>query len=112
MHRRLRIIGRRASLILPALVGLACTWMPTLPVRLEATPIQLEALGPGTVFESIDAAAVDALIYAYGQACTAREAGRMRGGAIRRVAGGFSYGPIRVAGPQLPHQLKIGRAHV
>jgi len=57
----------------------------------------LEARGPGTIFESAEAAAVDALAYAHREARRARETDRVRGGTIYRSGGGYSYGEIHVA---------------
>jgi hypothetical protein len=61
----------------------------------EAAPLQLEAEGPGALFTSIDAAAIDALTYAYLQARGACDPEHMRGGTIHPVGEGFySYGEI------------------
>jgi hypothetical protein len=57
----------------------------------------LEVRGPGAVFASIEAAAVDALTYAYLQAQAAHNSELMRGGTIHTTRGGYSYGEIRVA---------------
>jgi hypothetical protein len=66
---------------------------------------RLRVHGPGAVFASVEAAAVDALAYGYLQARKARDLGRMRAGTIQRVDEGFSYGEIRVAGPLLPGRI-------
>ena len=67
-------------------------------------PLQLEAKGPGTLFGSIDAAAIDALTYAYLQAQAACDPEFMRGGTIHPVAGGYySYGET--------HRAKSGSLH-
>jgi hypothetical protein len=64
----------------------------------EAAPLQLEAEGPGALFASIDAAAIDALTYAYLQARDACDSEFMRGGAIHSVGeDGYSYGEIHRA---------------
>ncbi len=64
----------------------------------EAAPLQLEAEGPGALFTSIDAAAIDALAYAYLQARDACDPEFMRGGTIHSVGGGtYSYGEIQRA---------------
>jgi hypothetical protein len=65
----------------------------------------LEARGPGAVFASIEAAAIDALTYAYLQALAAGEAELMRGGAIRTSGAGYSYGEIHVAKPHRAHRI-------
>ena len=66
---------------------------------------ELEARGPRTIFESAEAAAVDALTYAHREAREARETDRVRGGTIYRAGGGYSYGEIRVAGRVAPHRV-------
>lgn len=65
----------------------------------------LAAQGPGTVFPSIEAAAVDALTYAYLSAKAARTAERARGGSIYATRGGYSYDEVRVAGRLAPHRV-------
>jgi hypothetical protein len=75
-------------------------------VAFEATPLQLEAKGPGALFTSIDAAAIDALAYAYLQARGAREPEFMRGGTIHPVGEGYySYGEIHRANPWELHRI-------
>jgi hypothetical protein len=65
---------------------------------LEAAPLPLEAEGPGALFASIDAAAIDALTYAYLQARDACDPEFMRGGTIHPVGEGYySYGEIHRA---------------
>ncbi len=83
------------------------------------SPLALYAQGPGALFESFEAAAIDALTYAYLQARDAREPGRMRGGTIHPVGDGYSYGEIHLAKPRLPHQISytfrpqdVARFHV
>jgi hypothetical protein len=93
-----------------ALVSLGCAQLPQArPLAATAfdgeTP-SLTAQGPGTVFPSIEAAAVDALIYAYLSAKAARTAERARGGSIYATRGGYSYGEIRVAGRLAPHRVR------
>jgi hypothetical protein len=73
---------------------------------LEAAPLQLEAKGPGALFTSIDAAAIDALAYAHLQAREACDPEFMRGGTIHPVgAGYYSYGEIHRANPRNPHRI-------
>jgi hypothetical protein len=100
-----RIFGVSLALTLTALLGLGCAQMGPLLAAFGKAPVQLEARGPGAVFGRIDAAAVDALTYAYLQAQAAHDTERMRGGTVHRVDGGFSYGEIQVAGPLLPNQI-------
>ena len=71
---------------------------------MRPTPFQLEALGPGAVFGSIECAAVDALIHAYLQAEAARD-GRVRAGTIHATAEGYRYDEVVVAGPLLPDRV-------
>ncbi len=95
MREKIRVIG--LSLI-AALATLGCASMgPVQP--------QLGAWGPETVFPSIKAAAVDALIYTYLQARSEQDLHRMRAGTIYSVATGYSYGEIHVASDQ--HKAQI-----
>ncbi len=105
MKRSLRIFGVNLAITLIGLLGLGCAQMGPLMTAFGKAPVQLEARGPGTLFGSVDAAAVDALTYAYLQARDAHDTKRMRGGTVYRVDGGFSYGEIHVAGPLLPTQI-------
>jgi len=84
-----------------ALLGLACAPLQ-FPAEgalaaLRPPPLQLEAQGPGTVFASVEAAAIDALTYAYLQARDARDAERLRAGTIYPVGDGYSYAEIHLA---------------
>jgi len=102
------------------IVGLAisgCAPMASFLKGLENKP--LEAWGPGTVFPSVEAAAVDALIYAYLQAIDARDVQRMRTGTIYSVDGGYSYDEIHTAPELLTYrtayslkQRDVARFHV
>ena len=65
----------------------------------------LRARGPGALFASIEAAAVDALTYAHLQALEARDTARIRGGTIYVVDGRYSYGQIQLGNPLTPHRL-------
>ena len=65
----------------------------------------LHARGPGALFASVEAAAVDALTYAYLQARKARDTARIRGGTIYPVGGHYSYGEIQLGNPLTPHQI-------
>jgi hypothetical protein len=104
MSRNLRIIGVSLALTVDALLGLGCAQLPQLLAH-KTEPVQLEARGPGAEFPSIEAAAVDALTYAYLQAQAAHGTELMRGGTIYRVGEGFSYGEILVAGPWGAHRI-------
>jgi cytochrome c oxidase cbb3-type subunit 2 len=65
----------------------------------------LEAMGPGTVFLSIEEAAVDALTYAYLRASEKNDTERMRGGTIYSVDTGYSYGEFQVASRLNPGKI-------
>jgi hypothetical protein len=65
----------------------------------------LHARGPGALFTSVEAAAVDALTYAYLQAHKARDTARIRGGTIYPVGGHYSYGEIQLGNPLSPHRI-------
>jgi hypothetical protein len=92
MREQLRFIG--LSLI-AALTTVGCAQMGHLLAALENKP-QLEAWGPGTVFPSIETAAVDALVYTYLQARNEHDMERIRAGTIYSVDTGYSYGEIHV----------------
>jgi hypothetical protein len=78
-----------------ALLGLACA--PLQLAALHTAPLELEAQGPGAVFPTVEAAAIDALTYSYRQARDARDTERMRAGTIHAVRNGYSYGEIHQA---------------
>jgi len=88
-------------LVLTAALALGCAQLPQLPANLAAglktPPIELSARGPGAIFDTIDAAAVDALAYGYLQAREAGDLQRMRAGTIRRSGAGYTYDEIHVA---------------
>jgi hypothetical protein len=65
----------------------------------------LRARGPGALFASIEAAAVDALTYAHLQALEARDTARIRGGTIHTIDGRYSYGEIQRGNPLTPHRI-------
>ena len=99
MNKNLRTIGLSLALIASAPLGLGCAQRPQLLAARKTDPIKIEARGPGTVFASIGAAAVDALTYAYLQAQAAHHTELMRAGTIYATRGGYSYGEIHVAKP-------------
>ena len=92
------------ALCLTALLGLGCA-QPPLVAASSGDRIQLEARGPGTPFPSIEAAAIDALTYAYLQAKAAHATEVMRGGTIHATRGGYSYGDIHVTKRTRPNQV-------
>ncbi len=79
------------------------------PGRLGAAAERmLPPRGPGAVFASVDAAAVDGLATAFLAGAGERGAARRaRGGRIRAVEGGFRYGPIAVASPDQPDRVEL-----
>jgi hypothetical protein len=101
MMDKIRLMG--LSLVV-ALTTSGCAQMGHLLTDLDTKP-KLEAWGPGTVFPSIETAAVDALIYTYLQASNGHDTERMRGGTIYSVDAGYSYGEIHVARSLLTHRI-------
>lgn len=97
---------RALALTWTALLGMGCAQVPQLLAAIERPPLDLEARGPGSVFASIEATAIDALTWSYLQAREARTSERMRAGAIYRVGAGYSYSTIHVSSPWLPHRIR------
>ncbi len=101
-------------LALVLLTATALLWLACAPLHspangigaLRSAPPDLEAQGPGTVFSSAEAAAVDALTYSHLQALDARQTGRMRAGTIHRVGDGYSYDEVHLAGALRRHQVR------
>jgi len=101
MSARLRFLGLALAL---ALATPACAPLGRYLATLDTKP-QLEAWGPGTVFSSVEAAAVDGLVYAYLQAREAKDLKRMRGGTIYPVEDGYTYGEVHLASVLLAYQV-------
>jgi hypothetical protein len=101
MREKIRLIG---SGLIVVLATSGCAQMGGFLAALDTKP-RLEAWGPGTVFPSIEAAAVDALIYTYLQASNAHDTERMRAGTIYSVDTGYSYGEIHVASNLLAYKI-------
>ncbi len=110
-------------LVLTTWLGLGCAQLPQLPSgfvgAFENPPLELEARGPGSTFDSVEGAAVDALTYCYLQARAAGDPERMRAGTIRRSGAGFTYDEIHVANPLDQRRIKyvfrpedVARFHV
>ena len=76
--------------------------------------VAFEPFGPGHVFSSLDAAAVDAMAWSVTDARRTAKEGRMYGGAITAVEGGFTYEEPTVASPVRPLDIryKIDRMDV
>ena len=108
-----------AIVTLVALAGLGCAQLSQTPqvavtpsdvlppaaAPLESAESGLKAQGPGAVFPSIEAAAVDALTYAHLSARAVRNVERARGGSIYATRDGYSYDEIRVAGRLVPQRV-------
>jgi hypothetical protein len=97
-------------LALTALLGLGCAQLPQLSsgvvTALKTPPLELEARGPGAVFNSVEAAAVDALAFCYLQARATRDAQLMRAGTIERSGAGYTYREIHVAKPLAQRRIE------
>jgi len=70
--------------------------------------IDYDVKGPGVVFDTIDAAVVDALAYSHVSAHESGNRWLMRGGTIEKVEGGFTYGEPVVASRFDRSHVKIG----
>ena len=79
-----------------ALATSGCAEVSHFLTAFDADP-QFHALGPGTVFPTIEDAAVDALAYSYLQARNEKDTERMRAGTIYGVDTDYSYGEIHAA---------------
>jgi hypothetical protein len=110
-------------LALMTLLGLGCAQQTQLPLDIGAAPktppLELEARGPGSMFDSIEAAAVDALTYCHLQALEAGELERMRAGTIESSGAGYTYREIHVASPLARRRIEyvfspqdVARFHV
>lgn len=90
-------------LALAVLLGLGCAQSSQYPSdvggALDTAPFELKARGPGAVFDSVDAAAIDALTFCHLQAKQTGDTERMRAGTIQRSGSGYTYGEIHVANP-------------
>lgn len=106
MSERSRLFGGALALILSVSAHFGCAQAPGIVTALWGPALEIDAWGPGTVFPSVEEAAVDALKYVYLQDRDTGHAGLVRGGAISLVDGGYTYGEIAVAGPWSPHQIR------
>jgi hypothetical protein len=72
----------------------------------QVAPLQLDAEGPGALFSSIEAAAIDALTYSYLQARDACDPEFMRGGTIHPIGEDhYSYGEVHHADRWSAHRI-------
>jgi hypothetical protein len=74
----------------------------------------VDPLGPGKVFETVEAAAIDGLAYARKVSMKSRNARLSRGGTIYSVENGYAHGRLVSARAEAPDQLrvKLGKAAV
>ena len=97
-------------LSLMTLLGLGCAQLPSFSsdfvAAFKAPPLELEARGPGSVFDSIEAAAVDALTYCYLQARETGDTGLMRAGTIEPSGAGYTYSEVHVARPMTQRRIE------
>ncbi len=97
-------------LSLMTLLGLGCAQLPSFSsdfvTAFKAPPLELEARGPGSVFDSVDAAAVDALTYCYLQARETGDTGLMRAGTIEPSGAGYTYSEVHVARPMTQRRIQ------
>ena len=110
-------------LTLTALLGLGCAQLSQRPSdlvgALKTPTLEFEARGPGAVFNSVEAAAVDALAFCHLQAREAGDVERMRAGTIERSGAGYTYHEIHVANPLAQRRIEyvlaprdVARFHV
>lgn len=83
----------RAGIALLALL-IACTGLPLAAGATDSARMGLRAQGPGAVFDTVEAAAIDALSYAHLEE-TLTERRSLRVGVIHRVENGYSYTPAK-----------------
>jgi len=99
--------ARRARLVAIALFVCAVA-LPLPALAEDCRLVEEEIHGPGAVFESVEAAVLDALRYAHREASpTDRQ--RLGVGVIYRVADGYSYGAVKrsaALSPLQPHRVR------
>ena len=69
---------------------MACAGLPLAAGATDSSRVGLRAQGPGAVFETVEAAAIDALSYAHIEE-TLTQRRSLRVGVIQRVENGYSY---------------------
>jgi hypothetical protein len=76
--------------------------------------LEVDPRGPGALFASIEAAAVDGLAWSHELQRAARNQRLSRGGTVFAVDGGYTYGELVVAHPATPDklELKLGKSAV
>lgn len=85
---RVRIRARAPIGLLALLI--ACVALPLAAGASDRAQVDFDAQGPGAVFDSVEAAAIDALSYAHLEE-TLTDRRSLRVGVIRRVENGYSY---------------------
>lgn len=97
--------------LLAGLAGTALACATELPsqssVRLELPARVVTPRGPGSLFPSVEAAAVDGLAFAYLEARRNERERSMHGATIYAEGDGYAYGPIQVASPSEPDRLTL-----
>lgn len=89
-----------SSLLLAACIGLAS-------VASADDATRFEPRGPGAVFATVEAAAIDGLAFAHREQRQSDNARLSRGGAIRAVAGGFTYDALVAGTDSSPDELTL-----
>lgn len=82
-------IGARSPIGLLALL-IACVGLPLTAGASDRARVDVDAKGPGAVFDTVEEAAIDALSYAHIEE-TLTDRRSLRVGVIHRVANGYSY---------------------
>ena len=99
-------IAKITSLALLA-ACVACAGAPPSSTAANDPRAEIRAEGPGAVFPSVQAAALDALASAH-RTASARDRQRLRVGSIHRVAHGFAYAaPQRATGSSLLMRQRV-----
>ncbi len=105
---RVRMAMRAAARLGLLALLTACAGLPLAARAADGGPTGIRAEGPGAVFDSVEAAALDALSYAHITA-TLTDRRRLRVGAIHRVANGYSYAAVKRSTALSPLTVHIVR---
>jgi hypothetical protein len=84
------------------ILSTGCMNLPTPAGAFSAAPH-----GVGATFMTVDGAAIDALAYAHALSRRDRVSGRMYGGVIRQVQGGYTYAEVQRATRRTPDKLTV-----
>jgi hypothetical protein len=90
----------------------ALAWLASIVLLASATasaedPDRVTPRGPGAVFASVEAAAVDGLAWAHREQLVSANPRLSRGGTIVGVEGGYSYRELVAASPAAPDRLEL-----